>query len=161
MAFMHRIHHSSILISLLFLTSLVSNLFLYTFALSSDEKNANNVTIKSWEYCQGCRELVDIYSKAVNDEMLNLKKKASSKTIDAGSLIDHFCDGEIFLEYQDFVKLSCIKILEEFRIPFLESFKGTTSESLVTNKKESFTKKQKVVVFYYNFDNILYIYYIL
>jgi hypothetical protein len=112
----------------------------------NEETNDKNVTIRPWQYCEGCKITSDMYSRAVNDHILLLKKSRKSKTVDAMGLLDHFCDRDEFSEYRSFIKMSCIKILDEFRVTFLESFQGNATETSMTNKKELYARKKHVSV---------------
>lgn len=89
-----------------------------------------------------------MYSRALNDHILQLKKSKKSKTVDAMGLLDHFCDRDEFSEYRSFIKMSCIKILDEFRLTFLESFQGNATETSMTNKKELYARKKHVSCHY-------------
>jgi len=111
---------------------------------SNEETNDKNVTIRPWQYCEGCKVTSDMYSRAVNDHILHLKKTGKNKTVDAKALLDHFCDRNEFSEYRSFIQMSCIKILDEFQMPFLESFQGNATETSMTNKKESYARKKHV-----------------
>ena len=117
----------------------------------NEETNDKNVTIRPWQYCEGCKITSDMYSRAVNDHILLLKKSRKSKTVDAMGLLDHFCDRDEFSEYRSFIKMSCIKILDEFRVTFLESFQGNATETSMTNKKELYTRKKtcKLSLYWY------------
>ena len=110
----------------------------------NEETNDKNVTIRPWQYCEGCKVTSDMYSRALNDHILQLKKSRKSKTVDAIGLLDHFCDRIEFSEYRSFIKMSCIKILDEFRVTFLESFQGNATETSMTNKKELYARKKHV-----------------
>lgn len=111
---------------------------------ASDVTKEKNVTIRPWQYCEGCKVTADLFSLAVNNHILQLKKSGKTKTVDAISLLDYFCDKGEFSEYQSFIKMSCIKILGEHRIPFVESFQGDATETSMTNKMDSYLRKKHV-----------------
>lgn len=106
-----------------------------------------NVTITAWQYCQGCKITVDIYSKVAAQELKLLDKlpKGEKKIMDAAKVVDHLCDNTMFQSYGAFGSYSCIKVLDdEHRLKFLEEFAGSTTIADLLNKKGIFDKKKKV-----------------
>ena len=104
-----------------------------------------NVTIATWQYCEGCKETVEVYSKEAANVLLNMNRvPGKKKEFDAASVIHHMCDNPHFAGFAEFAKLSCIKILDEYRAPFLAKFTGSTTTTSLTNKREMFEKKKDV-----------------
>lgn len=115
--------------------------------IASAASSAPNVTITAWQYCQGCKITVDIYSKVAARELKLLDKlpAGQKKVMDAAKAVDHLCDNPMFYHYGDFGSFSCIKVLEdESRQKFLEEFAGTTSMNGLLNKRGIYDKKKKV-----------------
>lgn len=105
-----------------------------------------NVTINAWQYCYGCRETVNAYAKAAVTELHRLEKlpKKDKKVLDAAMVMDHLCDSAYFKSFGAFAKYSCIKVLDEHRVKFLEEFSGATSIPDLSSKKDVLDKKKKV-----------------
>lgn len=105
-----------------------------------------NVTINAWQYCYGCKETVNAYSRAAVAELNMLEKlpKKDTKVLDAVKVMDHLCDGAYFKTLGAFAKYSCIKVLDEHRVQFLEEFAGSTSIPNLSSKKNILDKKKKV-----------------
>ena len=106
------------------------------------------VTISGWEYCQGCKQTVEICSKVTAKELKLLDKlpKGQKKVLDAVKITDLLCDNPLFEAYGQFGKFSCIKVLEDsdHRLKFMEEFTGSTSISKLLSKKSIFDRKKKV-----------------
>ncbi len=127
----------------LFIACLVV-LFSVSVVVSTD---APNVTITAWQYCEGCKLTVDIYSQVAAKELKKLDNlpKGEKKVLDASKAVENLCDSTLFDAYGDFGKYSCMKVLEEeYRIKFLEEFAGSTTITSLLNKKAIFEKKQRV-----------------
>lgn len=77
-------------------------------------------------------------------------KKMQTDKIDAGEGIEAadianlMCDHSYFDQFKPFVRHSCVKILEEFRMPFLKAFEGRSSAELVMAKGALYDRVRQV-----------------
>jgi hypothetical protein len=116
---------------------------------SDDEilsNEAKNVTITSWQFCEGCKLTIDVYAERITNEMKKMIKsgKPSGSELVANNVVDGLCESDNFAKYNDFVKWSCTKIFEEFRVPFLEAFQGTLSQFSTITKADIYDKRMEV-----------------
>jgi hypothetical protein len=136
-----------------FFASLIVILCSYTTIAST----VPNVTITAWQYCEGCKVTVDIYSHVAANELRTMDKAppGQRKQLDAGRLVDHLCDNPLFQKYGEFSSYSCIKTLDdEYRLKFLEAFAGTTRASTLLNKRSIFDRKRKVSEWTYRWPTL-------
>lgn len=121
-------------------------LFLAWTVMPSTAGPAPNVTINAWQYCYGCKETVNAYARAAVAELNLFEKlpKKDKKVLDAAKVMDHLCDSPYFKTFGLFAKYSCIKVLDEHRMKFLEEFSGSTSIPDLSSKKSILDKKEKV-----------------
>lgn len=113
---------------------------------SQSEPAPETATITKWQYCVGCKETVFHYLKKMHQSLAAMEKagKPPSSVLDANQLSELICDDEYFKQFQPFVRLSCIKLLNDGKQQFLEQFAGATSVQTVLNKADNFKRKQNV-----------------
>lgn len=127
--------------------ALIVGATLLSIVLAAQDAPAN-VTITSWQYCQGCKTTVEIYAKVAAKELKKLDSlpKGQEKVLDAAKVVDHLCDNELFRPYGNFASFSCIKVLDgENRVQFLQEFAGSTTIESMLNKKNLVERKKKVL----------------
>lgn len=108
-----------------------------------------DATITYSQYCLGCKQTVDIYSKYASDEFKKYQiavGKKEARTLNAFDLLDNLCDHPDMQNYQEFVRFSCLKMMSEYKQEFIKPFQGYTNSELLNNKREVFTKKKSVCV---------------
>ena len=114
--------------------------------IQSTNQEKVNVSISKWEYCEGCKETVNLYTRVLSNKLLSMHNggvKAHSELI-AEDLVNGICDSEDLVKYKDFVKYSCIKIMDNHNSVFLKQFEGTSSPTNVLNKALVFERKKHV-----------------
>ena len=126
----------------------------YGFAKKASKRNAvpkANQTIEPWEYCEGCKLTVDLYSRLTSEKMAEMQAahEDSSSAVDADSLVKGMCDNtEFSATYKPAAKYSCIKLLDENRSAFLNAWVGSSSAALAMSKGGVFEKKKDVSCLY-------------
>ena len=102
-----------------------------------------SVTIKSWEFCEGCKETVNLFSRVFAQELSHMNKKgvAPFSAFEAGNIVNLICDNAYFEQYVPSIKYSCINLMEKHRVEILEHFTGNASAVTVANKAQVFEKK--------------------
>eukprot|EP01038_Epipyxis_sp_PR26KG_P004057 gene4057-5800_t len=123
-------------------------LLIFLFVRSEEVPNIPTEKITKWEYCQGCKELVNMYAMLSSSELNRMQQegKKQSSILEANDLVAGICDRKEFEKFLPFMKYACIKIMEEYRIKFLEYFKGSTTASSMLNKADTFHKKKNICV---------------
>ena len=114
---------------------------------SNDEvATAKEVQVKAWEYCEGCKATVELYAILSSDRLKQMQKSgvAQGEVMEAQTLLEGICDNPHFNKYASFIKYSCIKVLEDFRLPFLESFVGKADASSATVLNTVYSRKKEV-----------------
>jgi hypothetical protein len=128
---------------------IVLSLFLLNATIKSEiklETTTDQVSISEWEYCEGCILTVDAYSKISNAKLKEMQQKGqpSNEVIDVGVIMKNMCDNEYFYKYKDFVKYSCIKMLNENSTSFAEPFAGSYDLNSANVKSYMFEKTKEV-----------------
>ncbi len=117
-----------------------------TILAADKAHSAETATITSWQYCHGCKETVLYYLQKIYHNLQGMERagKPSMSFVDANKLVELICDEAYFDHFQPFVKLSCIKILNEGKEQFLKHFAGGSSVQTVLNKAETFRRTVSV-----------------
>lgn len=106
------------------------------------------VSISAHEYCSGCIYTVESYA-TLTAEMF---EKMQSQDIEAGESVNGneianlMCDSPFFSDYKNYVKYSCIKMLDEKRDQFLNGFAGTGSVDSAVSKKKVYERTRNICV---------------
>mmetsp|Transcript_34429 Transcript_34429/g.50042 ORF Transcript_34429/g.50042 Transcript_34429/m.50042 type:complete len:277 (+) Transcript_34429:39-869(+) len=110
------------------------------------EEGKKNSTISKWEFCEGCKETVNLYARVSSSRLQEMQSKGiiANSVLESQNLLDGICDHEYIMKYNEFVKFSCIKILEDFGIPFLKHFDGKSSAASVIQKAETYNRKKAI-----------------
>ena len=100
---------------------LLSLLCLVVYVASVDQ-----VTIKPREYCYGCMSTVNLYSTLTSSWLSDMQAKrvASGEKVEANDIAKLMCDDSALTPYKNYIKYSCIKIMDENRNDFLRHFEG-------------------------------------
>jgi hypothetical protein len=70
---------------------------------------------------------------------------SAESVLESQNLLDGICDNEQIMKFNEFVKFSCIKLLDDFGIPFLKHFEGKSSAASVLQKAETYNRKKAVL----------------
>jgi hypothetical protein len=118
------------------------------------EDESDTVTIRPWQYCQGCKHTVQLYAILSAKEMARMKKKGipSKSQMDSVSIANGMCEHDNFYSFKPFVRWSCVKIIQESSQMLLQAFLGNQSASDMIGKHENFKRKQQVIVCLLLFD---------
>ena len=137
-----------------FTTYLLLSFLFFGFTLCKKDESTTqkeNVTISKWEYCQGCKETVQLFATVSSDTLMSMQKTGveAHQTVEANKLATEICYNKNFnKQFQKSIKYSCIKILNDHSQTFLQSFTGSATASSILNKADLFLKKKQV--FYLN-----------
>lgn len=109
-----------------------------------------NVTLRPWQYCEGCKHAVHLYSTVSAAELQRMyKAKVPNKSqMEAGDLAEGLCDNVYYSDYQPFIRWSCVKIMHESRVQFLDEFAGEATLANRLSKAENFRRKRHVLFFW-------------
>ena len=116
-------------LTVLFLLVLLTILYSVECKKKSVQKK-DNQTISPWEYCEGCKVTVDLYSQLSQKKLAEMQAAGvkHGTSFDANTVIPGMCDNEDFASnYAPAMKWSCIKIIEENATKFLLPFEGDSS----------------------------------
>lgn len=107
-----------------------------------------SVTIKSWEFCEGCKQTVNLFSRIFAQELSDMNKKgvAPFSAFEAGNIINLVCDNSYFEQFVPSVKYSCINLMDKHRVQILEHFTGNASAVTVANKAQVFERKKHICI---------------
>ena len=130
----------------IFVISLIVYLSSSTTTEKKKLKESMSVTVSKWEYCEGCKETVNLYTRSLSNRLETMHKTGvqPNSELTAQDLIDGICDSEDLQKFQNFVKYSCIKILNSNETYFLEQFQGISSTATVLQKALVFERKKNV-----------------
>ncbi len=105
-----------------------------------------NATIKSWEYCEGCKETVNLFSKkfAAALHTMHTSGVRAFSQFEASSVVNLICDDKHFTQFIPSLRYSCIKIMNDHSTAFLTQFQGNASSVTIANKGEVFKRKKQV-----------------
>jgi hypothetical protein len=117
-----------------------------TTANKESPTKKENVTISKWDYCQGCKEIVQLYALVSSEKLSSMQKRGveAHQSVEANDIATEICDNHYYKKYQSSMKYSCVKILDENRQSFLTHFQGSTTSSSLLNKADIFMKKKNV-----------------
>lgn len=113
------------------------------------KSHLEDVTISKMDYCDGCKETVNLFSRVAFSELESRKNDHSKgDTLVAESLVDRICDHESISHLSDSIKYACVKIMDDpdSRITLLQMFEGSTSAPGIMTKGELFRKKKEICV---------------
>jgi len=84
------------------------------------------VTITSWQLCDGCQVAVQELGKAIAGEVDRLRRERTSvdTLLDGNAVVDALCDGAPIREYKEYVRWACMKLMQDHRVDILESIQG-------------------------------------
>ena len=104
------------------------------------------INITKWQYCEGCKLTAILYTEVLGKEMDKMQKlKITGGTkVDAFKLAKNLCDNDYFNVYQDYIKYSCIRILNQYAQPFIEAFVGSGSRSIMHESSERYERTKTV-----------------
>jgi hypothetical protein len=113
------------------------------------------INITKWQYCEGCKLTAILYTEVLGKEMDKMQKLkiTGGTTVDAFKLAKNLCDNDYFSVYQDYIKYSCIRILNQYAQPFIEAFVGSGSRSIMHESSERYERTKTVTflnVFFLN-----------
>ena len=116
--------------------------------IENDPPANNSATITKWQYCEGCKETVNLFSMVSAAELAKMQKegKLAKSVLEVQNLVTLICDNEYLTKFQPFIKYSCMKIMDEFRLPFLKQFEGSMSSTMMTQKLDIFERKKNICV---------------
>jgi hypothetical protein len=125
--------------------------FVILFSYASIDPTSESVKITKWEFCEGCKETVNLFSIVASTELIEMqnKGKLSSIVLAVQNLVNGICDNAYLNKFNKFVKHSCIKIMDEHQHPFLKQFEGSVSSTIVTQNSVVLNQKRKV---YFQFE---------
>ncbi len=105
-----------------------------------------SVKITKWEYCEGCKETVSLFSQVSAAELNKMQKdgKSAKSVLAVQDLVAGICDHKSLNQFNRFIQLTCIKIMEEHQLPFLKQFEGSVSSTSVTHNSVVLEQKRKV-----------------
>lgn len=142
-----------------FVDFLIITILVFVYSATANEKKQKNepisVTVSKWEYCEGCKETVTLYTRSLAKRLENMHRTGvkPNSELTAQDLIYGICDSEDLHKFQNFVKYSCIKILNANETFFLEQFQGISSPTTVLQKALVFERRKNV---YYADDALFY-----
>jgi len=115
---------------------------------SEEEPVPEKVTIKSWEFCEGCKSTVNLFSKIFAKELGKMQRGGvpSFSSFEAASVVNLICDDEYFNQFVPAVRYSCINIMDNHREQFLRHFTGNASAVTVANKALVFSRKREICI---------------
>jgi hypothetical protein len=121
-------------------------LFFFIICCVSTESVSESVKITKWEYCEGCKETVNLFSLVTSTELGEMQKrgKSASSILAVQNLVNGICDNVHLNQFNKFVQHSCIKIMDEHQLPFLRQFEGSVSTTSVTHNSAILDQKRKV-----------------
>ena len=111
-----------------------------------DSSDKHSVTIQKWQYCAGCKATVEIFGIATGHKMQELQqsKAPPGTSVDVDEIAENICASHMFDPYQDFVRYSCVKLLNENKYQFLSSFEGEATAVYGMMKGETYKKTKEV-----------------
>lgn len=116
------------------------------FMLGADA--AEEVSITAYEYCSGCIYTVESYATLTAEafEKMQTQNVDAGEAVNGNDLANLMCDDPFFSDFKNYVKYSCIKILDERREQFLNGFAGTGSVDSVVSKKKVYERTRNICV---------------
>lgn len=70
----------------------------------------------------------------------------SGEVVNGYDIANYMCDTPFFADFKNYVKFSCIKILDEHRDSFLNEFVGSGSVDLVVSKSKNYERARNICV---------------
>eukprot|EP00349_Pseudokeronopsis_sp_Brazil_P000474 CAMPEP_0202962958 /NCGR_PEP_ID=MMETSP1396-20130829/6972_1 /ASSEMBLY_ACC=CAM_ASM_000872 /TAXON_ID= /ORGANISM="Pseudokeronopsis sp., Strain Brazil" /LENGTH=261 /DNA_ID=CAMNT_0049683813 /DNA_START=64 /DNA_END=849 /DNA_ORIENTATION=- len=133
---------------ILFRWPLLCIVLVHLICVVADDSNKDAVTIRPWQYCQGCKHLVNLYVKLTTQQLLQMKKKGvpSKSALEGNHIAERICDDPSFYNLQPFMRWSCVKIISEHIKDFLESFTGQFTANDIQNKADNFLRASDICV---------------
>jgi hypothetical protein len=104
------------------------------------------ITIRPWQFCEGCKVTVDAYANRSSTIMTEMKTAGlpSGSDVNANAVAKGLCSLAAFETYETFIKNSCVKIINEFELPFLKVFEGSMLNDANGIKADMFEKRREV-----------------
>jgi len=121
-------------------------LIMYSWVGQALIEAEDSVTIRPWQYCEGCKHAVYLYSTVSAAELQRMyKAKVPNRSqMEAGDLAEGLCDNVYYSDFQPFLRWSCIKIMHENRVKFLEEFAGEATLANRLSNAENFRRKRHI-----------------
>lgn len=119
---------------------------LFSVQAKIKDDNVQSASISKWEYCEGCKETVNLYARKIAARLRAMHDSGLqvNSPLEAADLVEGICDDTHLLKYRDFMKFSCMKIMDEHRAKFLKRFEGKSSGSTPLQKADLYQKKKAV-----------------
>lgn len=133
--------------SSLLLTAVVLIAFASVTIIADDpSSDVESVTIYPWQFCQGCKHTVSLYTKVTSDQLLQMKKKGapSKAPLEGTKIAEKICDDPSFYNLQPFMRWGCVKIMSEHAQDFLQEFSGQFNANDLRNKADNFKRTRRV-----------------
>jgi len=102
--------------------------------------------ISQEQYCEGCQLTVEAYSLLIAKEikrLLTFTHKADV-VVDIVEVLDNTCGDEMLTVHKDFVKYSCMKMVDEVGEKLLEEFSGPLTMFSLTDIATIMKRERKV-----------------
>lgn len=114
--------------------------------MAQEDGENGKIVIRPWQYCEGCKHTVQLYTMLTKDKLKNMQSRAvpSKTTVEANEVAQGICDHVSFFSMQPFMRYSCMKIMDEASQNFLEEFTGHLTVSDLQSKADSFKRKRRV-----------------
>lgn len=111
---------------MLFLTYVV--LVIYWGAVMAREPSVSAV-ISPEQYCEGCQLTVEAYSLLIAQEIKRLLAftHKDDVVVDIVEVLDNTCGDEMITVHKDFVRYSCMKMVDEVGDKLLQEFTGDST----------------------------------
>ena len=106
-----------------------------------------NESITPWEYCEGCKISVDLFSNRATKRLAEMQSNhvKSGEVFNADSVVQGMCDAEeLTANYIPAMKWSCVKITSDNLTAFLNPWLGSASAADSSAKGGVFEKKREV-----------------
>lgn len=133
---------------------------LLLLALAHADSERDSVTISPWEYCEGCKRSVQLFSQRVSKKFKAMQSAhlPSGEKLEAVQLIDGICEDELLREYSPSVRYSCLNLLAnpENITQFLLPWEGDSSMSMSIAKGDVYDRTVEVMqnILFWIFDDI-------
>ncbi len=113
---------------------------------TEDTEPVATAKITPWEYCEGCKETVNLFADVSAKALQQMQKdgEGGEGMLEIQKLISLLCDNPQLDKFNPFVKYSCMKIMDEKRLPFLTSFEGSASAATATQKGVVYERRKSV-----------------
>jgi hypothetical protein len=101
------------------------------------------VVIQKWQYCAGCKALVETYARILAQKVKQMKSENIENPVYEMDGED-ICSHNLLNVYQPFVTHSCIKIMNEHKMEFLSAFEGHATSDYDLMKGSIYDKMKDV-----------------